>query len=219
MGLADRVDQFEHDVVTDRTGDVAADVESARVRLIEVPARRHRLAVVVTDHLEERSADQFVDRAPGQHRGALVRGLDHATVVQSHDRVRQVVEEPSDLGLGARELSDRASEPSTDPSGLEHGGHDGDECERRDAADQADGLGAGIGTRSHPGQHHQRRGHRDDRQDQPPRPVLAFVRWQPCGDVVGVAAGDHRTNLERSCGQIGAFPNRRRSGSVRPSTM
>ena len=213
VGNAFDVDELEHDVVADRAGDIGARVELTCVGLVEVPPLRHRLTVVVTDHLQERAAHEFVDRAPGQHRCSLVRRLDHAAVVQPHDRVGQVVEQPSDLGLGAREFTDRASEAATDPSGFQDRGDDGHQCERCDTRHQADGLGTGIGTRSHPGQHDQRCGHRHDRQDQPPGPVLAVegrqLRAGPRIAVVEVAcAGVHRYKVEPGTAHNGAFPTR-----------
>ena len=186
-------------MVADRPGDVAGDIERPRVRLIEVPAFGDRVAVVVADHLEERAADQFVDRPAGEQRCTLVRRLDHTTVVQAHHGVGQVIEQAADLRLGSRQLADRPLEAPADPARFQHRGHDRDQSQQCDTDDDTDRVGARIGLRSHTGQHDERSGHRDDRQDQPPHAVLPFGGRQRCSES-GVAvidvAGDHRPTLE-----------------------
>ena len=108
-----------------------------------MPALGDRLAIVVADHLEERSTDEFVDRPPGQQRRTLIRRLDHAAVVQTHHRVGQIVEEASDLRLRPRQLVDRVMEAPTDPAGLEQGRHDRDDRQHPDAGDDGDRAGPG----------------------------------------------------------------------------
>ncbi len=143
MGIAVGVHQLEQHVVPDRTGHIDG-LDGRSARCIEVPALGDHLTVGVADHLEERSADQFVHRAAGQHRRALVGGLDDPPLVQPHHGVGEIVEESADLGLGPLQLVDRATEPAPDPAGLPDRGHHGREREHRGDGHDGDILRPGV---------------------------------------------------------------------------
>ena len=138
------VDQLEHHVPPEWAGGVLDALVSGGKRLVEVPSLGDRLAIVVADHLEERSTDELVDRPPGQQRRTPIRRLDHPAVVQPHHRIGQIVEEASDVGLCLRQLVDRPMEAPPDPPSLDQGRHDRHDRQHTDTRDDCDRVGPWV---------------------------------------------------------------------------
>ena len=130
-GDAGRVHEREH-------RQVATAVGSRIIADHHVPALGDGAAVVVADQAEERSADQVVDRSPGQRCRPGVGRHDHSVLVEPHHRLGQVVEQLAEFGPRPRQLLDRATHPAPEVSSLDQRRHDGhdrhdpdrDECAR-----------------------------------------------------------------------------------------
>ncbi len=160
----------------DRRRSPAAPV---RQPLVEVGASRR------LDDRPELLTREVGDRAAGQLGGLGVGAADDAVVVDRQHRLRQVVEQEAQLGLGVDEPLDRAVEVGGDAPRLEPGDDDRGGSEQRRHDRRGDGAGRAVAVEAqHDGDEgHQQRSGDGDRHEPPPHRCAPADRV-PVGHVV-----------------------------------